>query len=179
LLSLGNLGALCHGQGRYEEAEGYRRRALEVARRSRGENSTWVINGMSALGETLSSKGDHVEAEALFLEALEIAQDIGDSGTEARARLGLARLYLRQGDAARADSHFKRALEFLEASDDAYDTVALALYDVLAGNHEIALRRLKKAVDLGHPRAWIATDFSLAPLHGNPEFEALVADPQR
>ena len=113
----------------------------------------------------------------LFLEALKIAQDVEDSSATAYACLGLARLYLRQDDAARTESHFKRAVEFLEASDDAEAAVALASYDVLAGNHEVALRRLKKAVDLGHPRVWIATDHDLAPLRGNPEFEALIADP--
>ena len=40
-------------------------------------------------------------------------------------------------------------------------------------------REKYKAVDLGHSRVWIADDLDFAPLHGNPEFEALVADPQR
>lgn len=177
--SLINLGELCHSQGRYEEAVGYRRRALEGERRSSGESSPNVIHRMNSLAETLSRKGDHAEAEALFLRSLDIARDVEDSGTEAYARLGLARLYLAQGDAARAGSHFERALEFLEASDDANDAAALAAYHVLAGNHDMALRELKMAVDLGHPRAWITTDLDFAPLHGNPEFEALVADPQR
>jgi non-specific serine/threonine protein kinase/serine/threonine-protein kinase len=171
-----NLGSLCYSQGRDEEAAGYQRRALEGLRRSLGENSPAVIHRMNALAKTLSRKGDHAEAEALFLRALAIARDIEDPRSEAYARLGLARLYLAQGHVTRADSYFDRALEFLEASVEANDVVALAAYHVLAGNHDKALGSLKKAVDLGFPRVWINTNREFAPLHGNPEFEALVAD---
>jgi Tfp pilus assembly protein PilF len=172
-----NLGFLYHLQGRYEEAEAYRRRALESSLRSLGANAPETVGRMHTLAATLSRKGDHAEAESLFVEALEVARRNDDAGGETRSHLGLAQLNMLRGDAARADSHFKHVLEHLDDIGEPYDHTALAAYYVFAGNHEMAMRALKKAVAAGYPRCHIASNPDFAPLRDNAEFGALVVDP--
>jgi tetratricopeptide (TPR) repeat protein/predicted Ser/Thr protein kinase len=53
---------------------------------------------------------------------------------------------------------------------------SLACYHALAGDRAKALRYLKRDVDLGDTDIWIAEDPFLKSLHGDPEFEAIVAE---
>ena len=177
--SVDNLVQICHRQGRYEEAESYRRQALEYSRRSQGEDSDGATALMAGLAETLFRKGDHAEAEALFLEALETAQNREYPAAAALSNFGLARLFLTQGDAERADIHFNHALVFHEENESAFGASEVATSYALLGDHDMALRELRRAVELGHPRAWIATEVDFAALHGNPEFEAILAEPTK
>jgi len=172
-----NLGLTYHLQGRYEQAEAYIRRALEASLRSLGEDAPETVGRKRILAATLSRKGDFAEAESLFVESLEVARRNDDAAGKARSHLGLAQLHALRGDATRAGSHFKYALEHVDDIGGPYDHSQLAAYYVFTGNHEMAMRALKKAVEAGYPRCHIASNPDFAPLRDNPEFDALVVGP--
>jgi non-specific serine/threonine protein kinase/serine/threonine-protein kinase len=176
-IPMNNLSGICRLQGRYEEAESWARRLLEIHRRWRGEQATPTVVTMMVLADALARKGDNSEAESLYLDSLEIARRRDYSNLEAGSHLGLARLYREQGDLTRAEAHFQRSVEFQERSGNSlFGARGTAAYHVVAGDFGAALRFLRRAVELGEPRASIATDPDFAPLHGDPEFEALVTE---
>ena len=55
----------------------------------------------------------------------------------------------------------------------------MACYHAVAGDRVEALRYLRRAVEEGTPRAYISGDPDLKSLHGDPEFEAIVAEVHR
>jgi tetratricopeptide (TPR) repeat protein len=171
-----NLHGLCRQQGRYDEAAIWSRRLLEIRRRHQGQRSESTIVWMLALASDLERAGVSSEAESLYTEALEVANLHGPPIHEANARLGLARIYLGRGETARADRYFEQVLLFNEQNESASVASAIAAYYVLADDHDMAIESLKKAVELGHARASIAANRDFAPLHGHPEFEAIIAD---
>jgi tetratricopeptide (TPR) repeat protein len=174
-----NLGVICFEQGRYEEAVRYRRKAVEGGLRSMGQNVPQVESWKRALAYALSRVGDYREAESLFREVLGASHGDGDQRREGRAHLGLAELELLRGNAVRARSHLEQALGYIEERGESEDYLGLASFYVLAGDHDPAIRALRKGVEEGLSRPRIAVRADLTPLHGDPEFEALVADPSR
>jgi tetratricopeptide (TPR) repeat protein len=87
------------------------------------------------------------------------------------AAYAIALLRAGQPDEARTAVEMAAGLE--ATSGGAYD---LACYYALAGDRLAAIERLRRAVDLGYASDWISRDPDLAALHGNPEFEAIVAE---
>jgi len=76
-----------------------------------------------------------------------------------------------------------RTTEALEAAkqaealpEDLGGLYNLACYWAVAGHRVEALRYLRRALDLGYTFAFIERDPDLASLHGDPEFEAIVAE---
>ena len=79
--------------------------------------------------------------------------------------------------------HAAEALEEAKKAGTLPDTFPgsrmLACYWTLAGNHPEALRRLRRAVHVGTTESAIKSDSCFEPLHGDPEYEAILAEARR
>ncbi|MFQ5793411.1 MAG: tetratricopeptide repeat protein, partial [Acidobacteriota bacterium] len=132
----------------------------------------------------LQKTGDLNEARAYYERALAIREKaFGSEHKSLRStlwRLGVISLAL--GDRVGAEPLFQRALSIKKknAGSDApgfvYDQ---ACYSALTGDREGAIHLLRRAVDLGYQSEWIARDPDLDSLHGDPAFEAIVAEVKR
>jgi tetratricopeptide (TPR) repeat protein len=176
LIASQNLGFLCHEQGRYDEAVAYLRETVEGSLRSLGQDAPDTLDRKRILAVSLSRNGDYPEAESLFREVLDAARRDGEPKLEARSHLGLAELECLRGNTSGARSHFEQALGPLTESGESYDYLELATYYVLAGDHDSAIRALRTSVEKGKSRFQIASSVDFVPLHGDRDFEALVAD---
>ena len=72
LTSINNLGSLLKTQGQYEEAEPLLREALEVRRRTLGDEHPGTLISINNLGLLLQDQGKYDDAEPLLREALEV-----------------------------------------------------------------------------------------------------------
>ncbi len=78
--------------------------------------------------------------------------------------------------AGRLEEARQRAAKASEAREQEQDLYDLAAYAALTGDRTEALRLLKKNIEGGDYDMWIASDPDLGSLHGDPEFETLVAE---
>ena len=97
----------------------------------------------------------------------------------------LANSYVKQQRYDEAESLYRRALEIARrvlgeehptTRDQRYN---LACLMAISGRHSEALEYLNKAMEYGMSDPWIAEDSDFASLHGDPEFEAIVAEVRR
>jgi len=86
---------------------------------------------------------------------------------------GYAITLQRTGHVQQAAEAYRSAAALTEDSDGMYN---LACYMALTGNRPEAIRLLRRAVDLGDVDSYIGHDPDLASLHGDPGFDALVAE---
>ena len=86
---------------------------------------------------------------------------------------GYAITLQRTGHVQQAADAYRSAAALTEDSDGMYN---LACYMALTGNRPEAIRLLRRAVDLGDVDSYIGHDPDLASLHGDPGFDALVAE---
>lgn len=112
--SLKSLGMVHHAQGRFAEADEFKRQALALYREL--GNRRMVGNILNSLGETARLRGDYAEAFARYREALQIAREIGNRNGELLylGNLGAARVGL--GDYAQAESDLRRVIELASAA---------------------------------------------------------------
>jgi len=110
--TLDQLGRALQRDGRFTEAASLHRRAIEVRRRSGGDELS-LMESMNSLGAALWSGGDLAPAEVLLREVLERALDReGDDGpTTAAARMNLSMLLLTKGDYEEAEALARRSLD--------------------------------------------------------------------
>ena len=71
LLSVNNLAALYHAQGRYSEAEPLYKRALEASERVLGREHPDTLQSVNNLAALYETQGRYSEAEPLYKRALE------------------------------------------------------------------------------------------------------------
>lgn len=110
------LGAIYEDLGQYTKAEPYLVRALALAERLYGPNSSVAIIGLRNLAGNERDQGRFSEAEARFKRALAISEGQGQNGLDVASSLNdLAELYLAQGRYGEAEPLLKRALGILEA----------------------------------------------------------------
>ena len=95
----------------------------------------------------------------------------------------LALLYWKQGRYDEAESLYLETVEIRRRvlgeshPDTLWSVYNLGCVAALRGDREQALDWLRKAVDSGFTAAdWMTKDPDLASLHGDPEFEAIVAE---
>ena len=170
--------------GKFAEVEPIFREVLEKRRRILGEDHPDTLRSMGAVANCLVHEGHYAEAEPLFREALDKSRRV--LGEDHRRTLGrkadLARNVGYQGNYVEAGLLFQEVLEtqrrFLgedhpDLGDTMYDIACLAS---LRGDRAKAIDWLNQAVDHGFGDAkGMAEDDDLKPLHGSPEFEAILA----
>jgi class 3 adenylate cyclase/tetratricopeptide (TPR) repeat protein len=99
----------CLSAGRIDEARSHAREALALARRLGARAAE--AHGLCLAGDVASTGGaaDAAEAEGHYREALAIANELGMRPLVAHCHLGLAKLYRRSGDQAKAQEHLTTA----------------------------------------------------------------------
>jgi len=104
--------------GRFEEAEGRLRRALEIVERVKGADDVATARVVAALASCLIDRRRFTEAEPLFNQAIPILERaLGpDDPVTLRARVGLARLYMFTGQRVLAERAVQPSLAGLEKS---------------------------------------------------------------
>jgi DNA-binding SARP family transcriptional activator len=96
-----------------DEAIRYLQRALELAAEPKQR-----LDLMIGLGDVKSLTGKWAEAEAIYREALKLAEQIGDLRAQTLASIQLGQLKFNQGDQAKALSLFEQARLQSEATSD-------------------------------------------------------------
>jgi serine/threonine protein kinase len=172
------------------EAEKLQRETLELRRRVLGDVHPDTLSSVDNLASILSSEHHYAEAERLRRETLEVQRRVLGSADPSTlyTMSGLANTLSEQGRYKEADALLHEALEIQirVRGPDHPDTAAtkynLACNAALEGHPKEALALLKEAIDHGLSplnNLHMADDPDLKSLHGNPEFEALVAIVQK
>jgi non-specific serine/threonine protein kinase/serine/threonine-protein kinase len=180
-----NLAQALTAQGRFQDAETLHREVLDTQRRVLGPEHTDVLSTVSMLAETVASQGRYDEAESLFKDTLEKQRRLlgpdhlatlmtmqrlslsvyQNAGRYTDAQKVLGEVY----EVARTQRGEKNPASF----DAAY---GLACLYALEKNRATALAWLRKSVEGGFSDfGWMAKDPDLQYLHGDSEFEQLVA----
>jgi serine/threonine protein kinase/effector-binding domain-containing protein len=184
LTALMNLSLTLDSQRRYAEAETLSREVLGIQRRVLGNEHPDALITMINLGELLLHEGRFAEAEAMEREAFTVQRRVL-GGEHPYTLVAEVDLSLALSSQHRYDEAERLLLEALKGQSKVLgerhpDTVH-TLYNVGSlkarrGDVAGALLYLRQATDRGLPDAdYMAGDPDLGPLHGNPEFEALVA----
>jgi tRNA A-37 threonylcarbamoyl transferase component Bud32/tetratricopeptide (TPR) repeat protein/TolB-like protein len=155
--TLANLGYVLREVDRGEEA------LLRVRQAVAMEPGVWFFH--HALGHVLSGQGRHEEAGEAYLHACEMSK----MQQPCAAYAGSLQQMGRPGEALQAAS---RAGSMEDSLAGVYN---LACFHALRGERDLALKYLRRNVVLGWESAWIAQDPDLKSLHGDPEFEEIVA----
>jgi len=157
--------------GRFQEVASLAERALAA----NGDDYNLyipIINALENLGQTESASKISQRHVRVLEQQLEMVPE------DVRARVLLASNYAKFGEADRAAVELKRAI-VLRPDDSNILFNAACVYCRLSRKQE-ALAMLKKAREHGyHNVAWMSRDPDLASLHGDPEFELLVGNPER
>jgi tetratricopeptide (TPR) repeat protein len=129
--------------------------------------------------------GRYVEARALyeeFFSELLYERDPKVDLTNYRAAIDLALILSRTGEQGRADWLLDRSLQQIQKrprlGDNGYGLADVQLY-ALRGEMQKALLALRQAIDEGWRVEWwyqLQHKPDLEPLHGEPEFQAMVAE---
>ena len=138
---------------------------------------------MNELGILYRVSGRLDKAEPLLAEALAAQRRVmGDSHPFTLSSINsLAVLYLMQSRYEEAEPLFRESLSGKRRSlgeshpSTLKTTYNLACLTAIGGRNREALDLLTQAADHGYVNERIADDPDLASLHGNPEFEAIVA----
>lgn len=105
---LNNLGCLYLTLSREKEAQVLLREGLNLAREIDLSVVPYFLEG---LGQAASELGNHVEARALYLEALQMVQETGDQLVEAHLLTNLGKVATALEDYTLAQIYFVKALE--------------------------------------------------------------------
>jgi len=155
------LGYVLREAGRIDEALVRARQAVTL------EPAVWRFH--HNLGHVLSGAGRSEEAAGAYGRGCELARSQYSCAAFAGAMLGSGRDREAREIAAQAAA----------MPDTIGGTYNLACFWAQAGDRERALDYLRRSVGDGWAIAWLAEDPDLAPLHGDPEFEAIVAKIRR
>lgn len=147
---MNNLGAIANVRGQHERARIFYGLALPVY--GRLEHTMGLAETHHNVAITCRDLGQHAEAEHHERRALALAADLRDARLEQMARVGLAELSLRRGNARGADSDATRAaVACASAPDPTGEADALRLVGearAAAGDRHEALDVLERAVAL-------------------------------
>ncbi len=168
-----NLGILFNDLGQMERARGFFERLLKNQEGTFGEEHDNTVQAISFLANTAISMEDYESADSLLERWQRARPDDPESLFE------LARLHQNRGDLVEADTLFRAWLEAKETEhgpESAYFAFSEARVRAIVGDREMALRLLQTALDRGFSDPWIARNFDLKPLHGDPRFQGIVAE---
>jgi tetratricopeptide (TPR) repeat protein len=109
------LAAIYAKRGRYREAEGSYRDALEILERSLGPSNAMLVPVLSDLSSLYANRKRFSEAEATGRRTLEIAaKELADSDSVAKAALSVGQALAGQGRFEAAEPYFKQSLDIHE-----------------------------------------------------------------
>ncbi|WP_165423003.1 FxSxx-COOH system tetratricopeptide repeat protein [Ktedonosporobacter rubrisoli] len=163
---LGQTGRYLYRRGHYWEAEPLYKRALEIRRRSLGEEHPDTAMSLNNLALLYWYQGRYEEAEPLYKRVLEICeQQLGEEHPDTATSLNnLAMLYQEQGRYEEAEPLYKRALEiWKQRLGEEYPETATSLNNLASlyreqGRYEEAEPLYKRALEIrrkrlgeGHP----------------------------
>jgi serine/threonine protein kinase len=187
LISMHYLARAIQDQGRLAEAETLFKETIDIKRRALGDDHLETLKSMSDLANVYSSQGRIGEAHALYLKTLERQRRVlglGHSHTLITMNnLGLS--YLTQRRYAEAEAVLRETVEQerrVRGEKHPYTLETqynLACVMARAGRRKEALDTLHQIVENGFVGAYIAGDSDLASLHGDPGFDAMVAEVQK
>src|SRR5215467_13478066 len=149
--------------GKVQEAEQGVRQALVI--------HPDQFKAMAYLGEFLYYQGRTEEAEPILQRAVELGRDSGD----AAGVLMAAFLYASRGQREKIDANlFLEKPENVADGDRAY---RIGSVYALLGDKARALAWLRRAIDLGnHNYPWFVRDKNWDKLHGDREYERMIAE---
>ncbi len=153
----GNLATVYLQLGRFDLGLHYNLSMVETMR-ERGNLRALAV-ALGNRGSILQETGKLDESRACFEEALQIAEEVGDSWDEARYRAFLARLAHLRGECDLALAQFEQALPVLRAGQVPYYTVG-PLLD--AAELELDRGRVKKAAQLAREGTSLARNLGRA-----------------
>jgi tetratricopeptide (TPR) repeat protein len=109
---LNNLALVVQAKGRYEQAEGLFRKALDIDRATIGETHPDFATGLNNLANVAEAQGRYAEAEGLYRQALDIGRaTIGEAHPSFAIRLNnLAGVVEAQGRYDEAEALYAQAL---------------------------------------------------------------------
>jgi serine/threonine protein kinase len=182
-----NLGHTLEDEGRHAEAEKLLREAVETGRRVLGAEHPAVLIARSELGQALDEEGRSAAAEKLERETVDVQRRV--LGPEHPSTLvsisRLARVLSHERHYAEAEKLAGEARDVdrrvlgPEHPDTALSTYNLAIVEERLGKRDEALTLLLEAIDHGLPPSYslgIEKDTDFKSLHGDPRFDALVAE---
>jgi tetratricopeptide (TPR) repeat protein len=106
--------------GRTDDAVELLERCLAEVSERDPDNVAAYVRYAGYLSAVLTDAGDLSHAEDVLTEALQRAEDVGDSYTRVRLYWSIARLSEREGQSARALDYARRAVALLEATEDTH-----------------------------------------------------------
>ena len=117
-LTMNALGDILYGEGKYEEALSWYRRALSTAERDLGADHYFVAISVMHIGVVDVRLGSFSEAQQMLERGLALQQKIwGDKHEQvASAWAALGGLDLQRGNAARARERYQRAVDIWSAT---------------------------------------------------------------
>ena len=183
---LNDLAVLDLNQQRLSEAEPLFQQSLAIRQKVLGPAHPQVADTLDNLANLYAAQNRRQEAKPLYLQALKLREAaLGpDSPKVALSLNNLGSLYLDLKDYPQAEQVLTRSLHINEkalAADNpelALIHYNLACLDACRGKSVLALQELHKAFPAGKRTAWmlaISQDSQLGNLHGNPDFERIVA----
>jgi non-specific serine/threonine protein kinase/serine/threonine-protein kinase len=185
-----NLAAYLGIDNHLEEAEKLQRETLDLRRRVLGDGHPDTLTTMGSLATILQSEARYAEAEKLRRNVLLVQRSV--LGPEHPLTLStmsdLANTLSVEGRYKEADTLLREALEIQNRTlgtdhpDTAGTKYNLACNAALGGHRREALAWLRDAIDHGLSpinTLHMAEDSDLKSLHGEPQFEAMVAAAQK
>jgi non-specific serine/threonine protein kinase/serine/threonine-protein kinase len=190
LASMHNLAGTLFDEQKFAEAEGLERQVLEADRRILGAQHPETVRAMHLLALILSEENRLPEAESLMQQSLDIQRRVlGPEHPETLKSMdSLATLLLGEGrypDAAKLEREtleIQRRVLGPDNPDTATVEYNLACSLAHLGQKDEALTLLRHSLEhgmLATTMAHIGDDPDLTSLHGDPRFEALVAEGKR
>lgn len=186
LNSMNNLASVLNDEGHYADAEKLYRETLESQRRVLGPEHPVTVGSMSNLADALDNEGKYAEAEKLCRESLEIRRRVlgPEHPNTLESMNNLAAVLSHEGHYDEAEKLGRETLEIRQRvlgpdnPETAISRYSLGVFAARRGQRDKAFSLLHDAVDhglAGNALRNIENDPDLKSLHGDPRFDALVA----
>jgi serine/threonine protein kinase/Flp pilus assembly protein TadD len=181
-----NLAVVYFDLGRYDDAEPLIESTLEINRRVRGDDHPNTLWSMVDLASLYMNQSRYTEAEALFRDGLDGQRRVlgEEHPTTLWTMNDLADMYRAQGRHDDSESLLAKTLEISRrVMGEKHERTLQSLYLLTCnasgrGDRSTALDWLRQAAENGLVEL-DAEDPRLVFLHGDPEFDALVAEVRR
>jgi non-specific serine/threonine protein kinase/serine/threonine-protein kinase len=179
---MANLANLYAVQGHYDKAEPLYLETLEIHERVFGENHPDTLASMNNLAVFYTAQGRSEEAKRLLEAAVARGEKAHNTETEVYpvSVHSLGELHLATGNLDEAERYLRRALELYQLQGG-HQFLGLVLNQLAGlsarqGDHAKALGFLRQSLGSDNLDRRTLESPDLASLHGDPEFEAIVAE---